>query len=316
LKNPTGGQAPGGLIARLGTRLAATRRALGAGLGGLLASRRTLDPQSLEDLESTLLSADFGIETTREILEALGARASGPAAADLRLVLRDILVELLAPCAQPLIVPQGTRPFVILAVGINGAGKTTTIAKLAHWLRAQQLSVMLAAADTYRAAAVEQLRAWGERLTIPVIAQASGADAAAVAHDAMQAAAARGMQALVIDTAGRLQTQTGLMDELGKIRRVIARFDPQAPHEVLLVLDAGIGQNALSQFEHFNKAVGVTGLIMTKLDGTARGGVLFALARRTRCPIRFLGVGESLEDLRPFDPVEFVEAILPGNDHE
>jgi len=304
------------LIARLGTRLAATRRALGAGLGGLLASRRTLDPQSLEDLESTLLSADFGIETTREILEALGARASGPAAADLRLVLRDILVELLAPCAQPLIVPQGTRPFVILAVGINGAGKTTTIAKLAHWLRAQQLSVMLAAADTYRAAAVEQLRAWGERLTIPVIAQASGADAAAVAHDAMQAAAARGMQALVIDTAGRLQTQTGLMDELGKIRRVIARFDPQAPHEVLLVLDAGIGQNALSQFEHFNKAVGVTGLIMTKLDGTARGGVLFALARRTRCPIRFLGVGESLEDLRPFDPVEFVEAILPGNDHE
>jgi len=304
------------LIARLGTRLTATRRALGAGLGGLLASRRTLDPQSLEDLESTLLSADFGIETTREILEALGARASGPAAADLRLVLRDILVELLAPCAQPLIVPQGTRPFVILAVGINGAGKTTTIAKLAHWLRAQQLSVMLAAADTYRAAAVEQLRAWGERLTIPVIAQASGADAAAVAHDAMQAAAARGMQALVIDTAGRLQTQTGLMDELGKIRRVIARFDPQAPHEVLLVLDAGIGQNALSQFEHFNKAVGVTGLIMTKLDGTARGGVLFALARRTRCPIRFLGVGESLEDLRPFDPVEFVEAILPGNDHE
>ncbi len=302
-------------MARLGARLGATRRVLGEGLGQLLGARRPIDETLLEEIETTLIAADFGLETTAEVLQALRARIArhAPDSPDaLRAALRDILVALLAPVAEPLTIPPAPRPFVILAVGVNGAGKTTTIAKLAHRLRAENLPVMLAAADTYRAAAVEQLLTWGERLGIPVIAQASGADAAAVAHDAMQAAAARGVRVLIIDTAGRLQTQAGLMDELGKIRRVIGRFDPQAPHEVLLVLDAGIGQNALSQFEHFHKAAGVSGLVMTKLDGTARGGVLFALARRSRCPIRFLGVGEALEDLRPFDPAEFVEAILPA----
>jgi fused signal recognition particle receptor len=199
---------------------------------------------------------------------------------------------------------------------VNGAGKTTTIGKLAHRLQADGHKVMLAAADTFRAAAVEQLKVWGERNGVPVIAQDTGADAAAVAHDALHAATARGMDVLIVDTAGRLHTQSGLMDELKKIRRVIERIQPQAPHEVLLVLDAGIGQNALAQRAHFQAAVGVTGLILTKLDGTAKGGVVFAMAANNPLPIRFIGVGEGIEDLRVFNATEFVEALLPESESE
>ncbi len=303
-----------GLIARLGDRLDATRRSLAQGLGGLLGGRRAVDAALLADVEHVLLAADFGVETTAEVLRQLGERHARQALADggaLYRALREVLETMLAPCARPLAIPDGPGTFVILAVGVNGAGKTTTIAKLAHRLMNEGRTVLLAAGDTFRAAAVEQLKHWGERLQAPVIAQGGGADAAAVAHDAMQAAAARAVQVLIVDTAGRLQTQTGLMDELKKIKRVIARFDAHAPHEVLLVLDAGIGQNALSQFEHFDRAVGVTGLCMTKLDGSARGGVLFALARRSRCPVRYLGIGEGMDDLRAFDAREFVDAILP-----
>jgi fused signal recognition particle receptor len=227
--------------------------------------------------------------------------------------LKQAMLDLMQSCARPLVIPADVRPFVIMVVGVNGAGKTTTIGKLAHRLKAGGYSVMLAAGDTFRAAAVEQLQTWGQRNEVPVIAQPTGADAAAVAHDAMQAAAARKADVLIIDTAGRLHTQSGLMDELKKIRRIINRFDPQAPHETLLVLDAGTGQNALAQLEHFHKAVELTGLCLTKLDGTARGGILFAMAKKATLPIRFIGVGEAMEDLREFDAAEFVDAVLPEN---
>ena len=303
-----------GLFARLADRLTATRRRFGGGLAGLLGSRRPVDAALLDELESLLLGADLGVDTTAAVLHELSARAQDKKLADssaLAAALKEILLDILAPCERPLDVPATVRPFVILMVGVNGAGKTTTIGKLAHTFKARGHKVMLAAGDTFRAAAVEQLQAWGRRSGLPVIAQASGADSAAVAHDALQAAQAQGMDVLIIDTAGRLQTQTGLMDELKKIKRVIQRFDPGAPHEVLLVLDAGIGQNALSQLENFHAAVGVTGLCMTKLDGTAKGGMLFALARKAVCPIRYIGVGEGADDLREFNAREFVEAILP-----
>ncbi len=302
------------LLTRLADRLSATRRAFGGGLAGLFKTPRPIDAVLLEELETLLLGADLGVDTTAAVLRELPARAqaqklsdSGALAADLNDILRDIL----APCDRPLTIPASATPFVILMVGVNGAGKTTTIGKLAYKYKAQGRRVMLAAGDTFRAAAVEQLQSWGRRNDVPVIAQASGADAAAVAHDAMQAARTQDMNVLIIDTAGRLQTQTGLMDELKKIKRVIQRFDPGAPHEVLLVLDAGIGQNALSQLENFHTAVGITGLCMTKLDGTAKGGVLFALARKGVCPIRFIGIGEGADDLREFNAREFVEAIMP-----
>jgi fused signal recognition particle receptor len=234
----------------------------------------------------------------------------------MRATLRAALLELIAPCEQPLEIPTKNRPFVMMVVGVNGAGKTTTIGKLAHRLQAQGHKVMLAAADTFRAAAVEQLKVWGERNQVPVIAQDTGADAAAVVHDALHAASARSMDVLIVDTAGRLHTQSSLMDELKKIRRVIERILPQAPHEVLLVLDAGIGQNALAQCEHFQAAVGVTGLVLTKLDGTAKGGVVFAMAAKNPLPIRFIGVGEGIDDLRAFNAVEFVDALLPETESE
>ena len=303
-----------GLLTRLANRLAATRHAFGGGLAGLFGSRRPIDAALLDELEGVLLGADLGVDTTAAVLRELSARAQTRKLADsdaLSTALKEILLELLAPCERPLALPETTRPFVVLMVGVNGAGKTTTIGQLAHKFNARGHKVMLAAGDTFRAAAIEQLQTWGRRNHLPVIAQASGADAAAVAHDAMQAAQAQGMDVLIIDTAGRLQTQTGLMDELTKIKRVIQRFNPAAPHEVLLVLDAGIGQNALSQLEHFHSAVGVTGLCMTKLDGTAKGGMLFALARKGACPIRYIGVGENMDDLRVFNAREFIEAILP-----
>jgi fused signal recognition particle receptor len=296
-----------GMLGRLSERLAATRRALAQGFSELLGAGSP-DPAVLDDLETALLTADVGIEATGRIIETV-KQAGG--SADLRAVLRNALLELIRPCQQPLTIAAGHRPFVIMVVGVNGAGKTTTIGKLARHLKAAGHKVMLAAADTFRAAAVEQLKTWGERNEVPVIAQQTGADAAAVAHDALQAAQARGMDVLIVDTAGRLHTQSGLMDELKKIQRVLQKLDASAPHEVLLVLDAGIGQNALAQIEHFGAAVRVSGLILTKLDGTARGGVVFAMAARRPLPIRFIGVGEGIDDLRPFDAGEFVDALLP-----
>jgi fused signal recognition particle receptor len=294
-------------LTRLSERLAATRKILARGFADLLEGERVPDPELLDDLEAVLLHADVGVEASARIIEKIRTQASPGGMRD---TLRAAMLELIAPCERPLEIPAATQPFVIMVVGVNGAGKTTTIGKLAHHLQAQGHKVMLAAADTFRAAAVEQLKVWGERNGVPVIAQDTGADAAAVAHDALHAASARGMDVLIVDTAGRLHTQSGLMDELKKIRRVIERIRPQAPHEVLLVLDAGIGQNALAQREHFQTAVGVTGLVLTKLDGTAKGGVVFAMAANNPLPIRFIGVGEGIEDLRVFNAAEFVEALF------
>jgi fused signal recognition particle receptor len=299
-----------GLFGRLSDRLSATRRALAQGFNELIGAGQP-DAAVLEDLEATLLQADVGIDATARILETV-KQSSG--SADTRAVLRQALLDLIRPCQQPLAVDAAHRPYVIMVVGVNGAGKTTTIGKLASRFKAEGHKVMLAAADTFRAAAVEQLKVWGSRNDVPVIAQQTGADAAAVAHDALQAAQARAADVLIVDTAGRLHTQSGLMDELKKIQRVLQKLDATAPHEVLLVLDAGIGQNALAQLEHFHAAVGVTGLALTKLDGTARGGVVFAMAAKRPVPIRFIGVGEGIDDLRVFDAVEFVEALLPNGD--
>ncbi len=302
-----------GFFARLKEKLGATQRTLGQGLGDLLRGGRALDESLLEDIETALLRADVGVDTTRALLDDLTARLKrkelGDAAAAYR-VLRQGLLAIVQPAGRPL-VPAPARPYTIMVVGVNGVGKTTTIGKLAHRLAQDSKRVMLAAGDTFRAAAIEQLKAWGERVQAPVIAQHTGADAAAVAHDAMNAARARGIDVLIVDTAGRQHTHAGLMDELKKIRRTIAKLDPEAPHEVLMVLDAGTGQNALAQLEHFRAAVGVTGIALTKLDGTAKGGILIAIAKKSGLPIRFIGVGEAVDDLQEFDPRAFVEALLP-----
>jgi fused signal recognition particle receptor len=224
--------------------------------------------------------------------------------------LRENMRELLRPYSQPLVLPENIKPFTILMVGVNGVGKTTTIGKLAKRLQAQNRSVMLAAGDTFRAAAVEQLQVWGERNHIPVIAQHKGADSASVIFDAMQSAKARGIDVLIADTAGRLHTQANLMEELKKVKRVMGKADPKAPHEVLLTVDAGTGQNALNQAQQFHQAVGLTGIALTKLDGTAKGGIIFAMAKKMALPVRFIGVGEGIDDLRPFDAEEFVDALL------
>ncbi|HFC53968.1 MAG TPA: signal recognition particle-docking protein FtsY [Gammaproteobacteria bacterium] len=302
-----------GLMGRLRERLARTRSGLTAGLSGLLLGRKNIDDELLEELETRMLLADVGVETTQQIIDRLTERVSRKQlneAGALLDALREELLAILTPVSQPLVIPDETRPFVILMVGINGAGKTTTIGKLAKQLQQQGCSVMLAAGDTFRAAAVEQLQVWGERNDIPVIAQHSGADSAAVIHDALQAARSRGSDVLIADTAGRLHTQQGLMDELAKVKRVIQRLDPDAPHEIMLVLDAGTGQNALAQADQFHQLLGLTGITITKLDGTAKGGVLFAIANRLGVPIRFIGIGEGIDDLRVFDAGEFVEALF------
>ena len=302
-----------GVMGRLRERLARTRSGFTAGLSGLLLGRKSIDDELLEELETRLLLADAGVETTRQIIDRLTERVSRKQlneAGALLDALREELLAILTPVSRPLVIPDGTRPFVILMVGINGAGKTTTIGKLAKQLQQQGCSVMLAAGDTFRAAAVEQLQVWGERNDIPVIAQQSGADSAAVIHDALQAARSRGCDVLIADTAGRLHTQQGLMDELAKVKRVIQRLDPDAPHEIMLVLDAGTGQNALAQADQFHQLLGLTGITITKLDGTAKGGVLFAIANRLGVPIRFIGIGEGIDDLRVFDAGEFVEALF------
>lgn len=301
-----------GVLARLAGRLGATRQALSQGIGRLLSHPRPLDASLVEDLEAALIGADLGIEATATIIADLSRRIGRHEINDAPAVyagLRTILIDILTPCAHPW--PTVSAPQVVLMVGVNGAGKTTTVGKMAARFGHDGRTVMMAAADTFRAAAIEQLAQWAEHTGATLISQPRGADAAAVAHDALQAARARQTDILLIDTAGRLHTQTGLMDELAKIRRVLARIDAHAPHEIILVLDGSIGQNAITQLEQFHKAVGITGLCITKLDGTARGGVLFAMAQRMRLPIYFIGIGEGEDDLRPFDPQTFVDAILP-----
>ena len=293
-------------------RLRGTGFALG--LGGLFSRNPKLDDALLDEVETALLMADVGVPATTALVEALRKRMKAREftnADALLKALRAELVAALAPVAQPLVIDTTARPFVILTVGVNGVGKTTTIGKLARRFKDQGHALMLAAGDTFRAAAVAQLQSWGERNGVPVIAQGQDADPASVAFDALQAAKARGIEVLIADTAGRLHTQQGLMAELGKIRRVLGKLDPGAPHEVLMVIDGTTGQNALSQLRQFHAAVGVTGLVVTKLDGTAKGGVVFALAREFGIPIRFAGIGERPEDLRVFDAEAFVDALLP-----
>jgi fused signal recognition particle receptor len=295
---------------RLKNGLAASRDKLGGALAGAFRNK-ILDEQALDDLEDALLTADVGIEATRHLLEDLKERyrVSG-SNADPRSLLRAALLDLIRPLEQPLRVDGGGRPFVIMIAGVNGAGKTTSIGKLAKWLQQQGRSVLLSAGDTFRAAAREQLAIWGERNQVAVIAQ-EGGDAAAVTFDAVGAAKARNIDVMLADTAGRLPTQLHLMDELRKVKRVIQKAQADAPHEILLVLDANTGQNALAQVKAFDAAIGVTGLVVTKLDGSAKGGLVAAIAKQHPLPIRFIGVGESLDDLRPFVASEFVDALLP-----
>ena len=294
---------------RLKSGLGLSRDKLAGALTGVFA-RRKLDEAALDALETALLSGDVGVDATAQLLADLKSRwKSAGEAADPRAELAGAMVELLRPLEQPLVI-GATRPFVIMLAGVNGAGKTTSIGKLAKWLQQQHLSVLLAAGDTFRAAAREQLAVWGERNNVAVIQQAGG-DAASVMFDAIGAARARGIDVVLADTAGRLPTQANLMDELRKIKRVIGKAEGGAPHEVLLVLDANTGQNALAQVKAFDAAVGLTGLIVTKLDGSAKGGVVAAIARHHPVPLKFIGVGEGVDDLRPFVASEFVEALLP-----
>jgi fused signal recognition particle receptor len=295
-------------------RLQDTRRQLGRRLGSLISNRGSIDDDLLDEIETTLITSDIGVKAALEIVENLRAGIENKVIREPAQVLPAVqaeLFELIEGCEQFLAVDEGHRPFVILMVGVNGAGKTTTIGKLAQRFKEDGLSVMLAAGDTFRAAAVEQLKSWGERNDIPVVAQDTGADSAAVIFDALQSAKSRGTDVLIADTAGRLHTQHNLMEELKKIRRVMTRIDESAPHEIMLVVDAGTGQNALNQAREFNQAVGLTGITVTKLDGTARGGVLFGIAHELGVPIRYIGVGEAARDLRPFDAGSFVNAILP-----
>lgn len=306
-----------GAFARLRERLGKSRQALGQRLADTVLGSRKIDDELFEEIETLLLTSDVGVEATASIIDALASRVKRRKLDDaqaLYTALREELHALLQPCEAPMDLDRGPRPFVIMVVGVNGAGKTTTIGKLARRLQGEGRSVMLAAGDTFRAAAVEQLQSWGERTGVPVIAQHTGADSASVIFDAFQSARSRDVDVLIADTAGRLHTQGHLMEELKKIRRVLGKQDESAPHEVLLVLDGGTGQNALAQARQFHEAVNVTGLAVTKLDGTARGGVLFALARELGTPIRYIGVGESVEDLRDFQAEAFVDALMPRAD--
>jgi len=298
-------------LSRLKSGLAATRAKLGAPLSALLGRHARIDEALYEELEGLLLTCDVGVDSTAFLLAEARKRASRAQLtepAQLKEVLKECMRELLVPVARPLSV-DGKRPFVLLVAGVNGSGKTTSIGKLAHYYQGQSKKVMLAAGDTFRAAAVEQLKVWGERNDVAVISQ-SGGDPAAVVFDALQAAQARAVDLVIVDTAGRLPTQLHLMEELKKVQRVIARVIPDAPHEAMLVLDANTGQNAVSQVKAFDDALGLTGLTITKLDGTARGGTIAAIARYKPVPVRFIGVGESIEDLRPFSAQEFVDALF------
>lgn len=310
------GKASTGFFSRLRRGLGRTSGTLVQGLGTLFLGRKEIDADLLEELESRLLLADVGVEATMEIIDHLTQRVArneltSPEA--LQSALKAELLALLKPCEVPLQV-GGSKPFVILMVGVNGVGKTTTIGKMAKRYLAQGHSVMLAAGDTFRAAAVEQLQVWGDRNGVPVVAQHTGADSASVIYDALQAAQAREVDVLIADTAGRLHNKDNLMEELSKVVRVMGKLDPDAPHEVMLVLDAGTGQNALAQAAQFQQWVGVSGLSLTKLDGTAKGGVIFAIAKKLGLPIRFIGIGEAVEDLRPFEAEQFIDALFAGDD--
>ena len=300
-----------GLFASLSSRLGKTRQNLTDGLADLFLGRK-IDAGLLDEIETRLLSADVGVDATQRIISDLTQRVSRHELKDADALLEALaadMVSILKPCEQPLQV-SSKQPYVILIAGINGAGKTTTIGKLAHRFQQQGHSVLLAAGDTFRAAAVEQLQTWGERNKVPVIAQGTGADSASVIFDAIESARAKHIDIVIADTAGRLHTQSNLMDELIKIKRVIGKLDAGAPHEVMLVMDASFGQNGLVQAQQFHQALGVTGITLTKLDGTAKGGMLFAIAEKLRIPIRFIGVGEAMEDLREFHAGEFVDALL------
>ena len=310
--NGTSDETTPGFFQRLKAGLGKTRSKLSEGVQSVFLGAKELDDSLLEELETVLLSSDVGVEATSEILGELTTRIRRKELGDGEAVyrhLKEMLTEMLKPVEVPLEI-SNNKPFVILMVGVNGVGKTTTIGKLAAKFQAEGRDVMLAAGDTFRAAAVEQLRVWGERNSVPVIAQDTGSDSASVIYDAVASAKAKGTDVLIADTAGRLQNKKNLMEELSKINRVMAKLDETAPHEVVLVLDAGTGQNAISQAKEFLEAVNVSSLILTKLDGTARGGVIFALARQLKLPIRFVGVGEQIDDLQPFSAEAFVDALL------
>jgi fused signal recognition particle receptor len=302
-----------GFFARLKQGLSKTSASLGEGMASLFLGKKVIDDDLLEEIETRLLTADVGVEATGVIIQSLTQKVARKQLTDSDALYKSLQAELasmLKPVEQPLVIDGSRKPFVILVVGVNGAGKTTTIGKLAKKLQLEGKKVMLAAGDTFRAAAVEQLQVWGERNSIPVIAQHTGADSASVIFDAVQAAKARGIDVLIADTAGRLHTKDNLMEELKKVRRVIGKLDADAPHEVLLVLDAGTGQNAINQAKQFNQTVSLTGLALTKLDGTAKGGVIFALAKQFGLPIRYIGVGEGIDDLRTFEAEPFVQALF------
>ena len=308
----------GGFFSRLVKGLLKTKQNIGAGFRSFFLGKK-IDDDLFDELEEQLLIADIGVPTTNKIIKNLTEHASRKQLQDAELLYQQLKVEMaeiLKPVAQPLVIDTSKKPYVILMVGVNGVGKTTTIGKLARKFQNEGKSVMLAAGDTFRAAAVEQLQVWGERNNIPVVAQSTGSDSASVIFDAMQSAAARNIDVLIADTAGRLQNKNNLMDELKKIVRVMRKYDETAPHEIMLTLDAGTGQNAISQAKLFDEAVGLTGISLTKLDGTAKGGVIFAIADQFNLPIRYIGVGEKIEDLREFNAEEFIEALFVHENEE
>lgn len=303
----------GSFFGRMKAGLSKSRKSFTEGMVNILIGGKEIDDELLEEVETQLLVADIGVDATRTIIQNLTERTERKEliySNALYKALQEELVTLLAPRVKPLHIDSNKRPFVILMVGVNGVGKTTTIGKLAKRLQGEGKKVMLAAGDTFRAAATEQLQIWGERNNIPVVAQGHGADSASVIFDAFESARARGIDVLIADTAGRLHTKSNLMEELKKVKRVMQKIDATAPHEIMLVVDAGTGQNAINQVQEFDSAVGLTGLTITKLDGTAKGGVLFNIASRTNVPIRFIGVGEKIDDLRPFSAKSFVAALF------
>lgn len=298
---------------KLITGLLRTKEQFTSRLANLFLGKKAINPELLNELESILLTADVGQQTTQQIMTHLTSQVQRKHLSDpqvLAATLKDYLINILQPYAQPLTIQESSKPFVLLMIGVNGAGKTTTIGKIAKQLQAQGKKVILAAGDTFRAAAIEQLQAWGEKNSIPVICQHTGADSASVIFDALQAATARNYDVLIADTAGRLHTQNHLMEELKKVKRVMQKIDPTSPHEVMLVLDASSGQNSLNQALKFHEGLGVTGIAVTKLDGTAKGGILFAIANQLKLPIRYIGIGEGVNDLQPFNAQEFVDALF------
>lgn len=302
-----------GVFARIKRGLSRTSQNLGSGLGNLLLGKKAIDDELLEDIETQLLMADVGMEATEEIIESVTESVARKQLSDSDALfekLQEIMRGMLVNVEAPLEVDSSRKPYVILVVGVNGVGKTTTIGKLAKRLQSEGRSVMLAAGDTFRAAAVEQLQVWGERNNVPVVAQHSGADSASVIFDAIESAQSRAVDVVIADTAGRLHNKSNLMEELAKVKRVMGKLDGSAPHEVLLVLDAGTGQNAVSQAKQFKEAADVSGLVLTKLDGTAKGGIIFALSKTLGIPVRFIGVGEGVEDLQPFDAEKFTQALF------